>query len=162
MNKPHPLSLRSIIATAAIALGASTALAFSRPATIDIDGQRIHSDIPPVTTGQKAYLPLRAVTAGLGAQVSYNKKNGTILVVRGQERLKLRPGVRTATLNGHKVLLSAVPFTVRGRTMVAATTIEHALGPVVKYNARKARIDVFTTDTSVAADQNDNGGGDAF
>jgi hypothetical protein len=163
MNKPHPLSLRSLIVTGAIALGASTALAFSRPATIDIDGQRIHSDIPPVTAGHKAYLPLRAVTAGLGARVSYNKKTGTILVERGPEHLKLRTGVRMATLNGHKVLLSSAPFTVRGRTMVAAKTIERALGPVVKYDARKSRIDVFTTDTSVAADQNDSSGdGDAF
>lgn len=162
MNKPQPLSLRSLLATGAIALAASSTLAFSKPATIDIDGQRIHSDVPAVTSGTKAYLPLRAVTAGLGAQVHYNKKTGAILLERGSERLKLRAGARTALLNGRKVQLSSAPFTVRGRTMVAGRTIERVLGPKVKYDARKARIDVFTTDTSVAADQTDSGDTDAF
>jgi hypothetical protein len=162
MNKPRPLSFQALLATGAVALAASTALAFSRPATIEIDGQRLHSDIPPVTAGNKAFLPLRAVTAGLGARVSYNRKTGTILVVRGPDRLQLRAGAKTAVLNGRPIVLSHAPFMVRGRTMVAAHTIERALGPKVQYNARKATIDVFTTDTSVAADQGDPSGSNAF
>ena len=46
--------------------------------------------------------------------------------------------------------------------MVATRTLERALGPKVRYNARKSRIDVFTTDTSVAADQDDSSTSEAF
>ena len=155
MNKPRPLSTRTFVFTGAIALLASGTLAFSKPATIVIDGQRVGSDVPPVTTAHQAYLPLRAVTTGLGAQLSYNKGSRTVTVVRGVDRLKLHVGLQTAMLNGRPIRLSHAPFTVRGRTMVATRTIERALGPKVKYNARKSTIEVYTTDTSVEADQSD-------
>lgn len=162
MNKPRPLSIQTFVATGAIALAASATLAFSKPATIEIDGQSIHSDVPPVTANQQAYLPLRAVTAGIGAEISYNKSTRMISVVRGRDTLKLHTGVRTATLNGRPIHLSVAPFSVRGRTMVASRTIERALGSKVRYNARKSTIDVYTTDTSVEADQNDSTTSDAF
>ncbi|MGA3038648.1 MAG: copper amine oxidase N-terminal domain-containing protein [Vulcanimicrobiaceae bacterium] len=162
MNKPLPLKPRTLLWTALIALAASFTLAFSRPATIEIDGQSLISDVPPVTANHQAYVPLRALTAGLGAQISYTKSTGSISVAHGADHLKLRIGERKATLNGRLIKLSAAPFTVRGRTMVATRTIERALGPKVRYNARKAAIDVYTTDTSVAADQDDSSTSDAF
>jgi len=151
-----------MLSTGIIALAASSTLAFSRPATIDIDGQRVISDVPPVTIDQQAYLPLRAVTTVLGAQLSYDKGQRSIEVVRGVDTLKLHLGTQAATLNGRTIKLSHAPFTVRGRTMVATRTIERVLGPKVRYNSRKHTIDVFTTDTSVAADQNDSSSSDAF
>lgn len=154
-----------MLSTGIIALAASSTLAFSRPATIDIDGQRVASDVPPVTIDQQAYLPLRAVTTVLGAQLSYDKANRSIEVVRGVDKLNLHLGTQAATLNGRTIKLSHAPFTVRGRTMVATRTIERVLGPKVRYNSRKHTIDVFTTDTSVAADQsdqNDSSSSDAF
>jgi Copper amine oxidase N-terminal domain len=156
MNNPRPLSLRTLLSTGIIALAASSALAFSRTATIDVDGQRVPSDVAPVTIDQQAYLPLRAVTTALGAQLNYNKEQRSVVVVRGVDKLKLHLGVQMATLNGRPIQLSHAPFAVRGRTMVAARTIERALGPKVRYNARKSTIDVYTTDTSVAADQDDS------
>jgi hypothetical protein len=162
MNKPRPLSLRTLLVTGAFALVASSTLAFSKPVMIDVDGQRVLSDVPPVTIDQQAYLPLRTVTNVLGAHVQYDKDKRSIEVVHGDDRLKLRLGVQTATLNGRAIKLSHAPFTVRGRTMVAARTIERALGPKVRYNARKSQIDVYTTDTSVAADQDDSTTSDAF
>jgi len=153
MNKPRPLSFRTLLSTGIIALAASSTLAFSKPATIDIDGQRITSDVPPVTIDQQAFLPLRTVTTVLGAQLSYDKDKRSIEVVRGGDKLKLHLGERTAMLNGRSIKLSHAPFTVRGRTMVAGRTIERALGPKVHYNVRKSTIDVYTTDTSVEADE---------
>jgi hypothetical protein len=165
MNKPRPLSLRTVLSTGIIALAASSTLAFSRPATIDIDGQRVTSDVPPVTIDQQAYLPLRMVSSVLGARLNYNKEKRSVEVVRGADTLQLHIGTLAATLNGRSIKLSHAPFTVRGRTMVAARTIERVLGPKVRYNARKSAIDVFTTDTSLAADsgdQNDSSSSDAF
>ena len=162
MNSPRPLSLRSLIVTGAIALAASSTLAFSRPATIVVDGQRIETDVPPVTQNHQAYLPLRAVTASLGAQMTYDQATRTIAVLRGADRLELRVGDKNAMLNGRPVRLAHAPFTVRGRTLVATRTIERALGPKVRYDPRKATIDVFSTDTSVAADSGDSSSSDAF
>lgn len=153
MKKSPPLSLRTLLTTAVVATVASTALAFSSPATIKIDGRSVKSDVPPVvTSNRQAYLPLRVVTAHMGARVSYDKKTRGILVVRGSDRLKLRLGRTTAVYNGKPVRLSHAPFAVRGRTMVAAKTLERTLGPKVEYNPRKSTIDVVTTDTSGASE----------
>lgn len=152
MTQKQPLRLRTFLVTGVLALAASTALAFSRPATIQIDGHRVASDVPPVTTSRQAYLPLRAVTSTLGARVSYDKKTHAILVVRGSDHLKLHLGRATAVLNGKPMRLSHAPFTVRGRTMVSARTIERTLGPKVKYNARKSTIEVVTTDTTSSSE----------
>jgi hypothetical protein len=153
MQKPRPLSLRTFLVTGVLACVASSALAFSRPAIIQIDGRRVSSDVPPVTTNRQAYLPLRAVTSKLGARVSYDKKTHAILVVRGADHLKLHVGRTTAVLNGKPMSLSHAPFTVRGRTMVSARTIERTLGPKVKYNPRKSTIDVVTTDTESSGEE---------
>ena len=162
MEKPRPLKWRTVITTGVAALAVSTAFAFSRPAAVVIDGQRIVSDVPPVTLSHEAYIPLRAVIAGLGAQTTYDKASRTIEVVRGTDRLHLHVGDRHATLNGRPVQLVHAPFTVRGRTMIATRTIERALGPKVRYNQQKAQIDVFTTDTSVAADAGDPASSNSF
>ena len=156
MNKPRPLSLRTLVVTAALSIAASTALAFSRPATIQIDGRRVASDVPPVVTANRQYLPLRAVTAQLGGHISYDKKTRAIIVVRGADRLKLHLGRQTAILNGKQVHLSHAPFAVRGRTMVAGPTIERALGSKVQYNPRKSTIDVVTADSSIDAEHPDS------
>ena len=162
MEKPRPLKWRTVITTGVAALAVSTTLAFSRPASLVIDGQRIVSDVPPVTQNHEAFVPLRAVIAGLGAETTYDKATRTIEVIRGTDRLHLHVGDHNATLNGRPVRLLHAPFTVRGRTMVATRTIERALGPKVRYNPQKAQIDVFTTDSSVAADSSDPGGSNSF
>ncbi|MBV8151649.1 MAG: copper amine oxidase N-terminal domain-containing protein [Candidatus Eremiobacteraeota bacterium] len=159
--RPRPLSWKTLAVTGLIALSASTVMAFSRPAQVLIDGQRVSSDVPPVTVNRQAYLPLRAVSAGLGAQTHYDKASGTIEVIRGGDRLRIHPGERTAVLNGKHVTLRHAPFTVRGRTMVAARTLERLLGPKVRYNPRTATIDVNTTDAAVSED-GPAGGADSF
>jgi hypothetical protein len=162
MNNPRPLQLRTFVITGVLALAASTALAYSRPVTIQIDGKRVRSDVPPVTTQKQAYLPLRVVTSKLGARVSYDRKTRSVLVVHGGDRLKLHLGRKTALLNGQPLTLSHAPFAVRGRTMVSARTIERTLGPKVQYNPRKSTIDVVTTDTSVATQGNERVDSSAF
>ncbi|MGH7661705.1 MAG: copper amine oxidase N-terminal domain-containing protein [Vulcanimicrobiaceae bacterium] len=152
MDNPRPLSLRTFLTTGVLALVASTALAFSHPATIQIDGRRVTSDVPPVvTSNRQTYLPLRVVTSNLGARVSYDRRTRAITVVRGRDRLKLHLGRTTAVLNGKPVRLSHAPFTVRGRTMVAARTIERTLGPKVQYNPSKSTIDVVTNESATEA-----------
>jgi len=154
MNKPRPLRLRTLVLTGVMALAASTALAFSHPATIQINGLRVQSDVPPVVTANRqTYLPLRVVTAHLGARVSYDKKTRGITVTRGADRLRMHLGKQAAIFNGRAVLLSHAPFAVRGRTMVAAKTIERTLGPKVEYNARKSTINVVTGGPDAAMGQ---------
>jgi hypothetical protein len=127
----------------------------SHPAVLSVDGQKMVSDVPPVTTAKGAYVPLRVVADSLGADTNYDAKTGGIELVRGADTLHLRAGDRTATLNGFRMTLKAAPFAVRGRTMVPLNVIARAFKTQVRYDTARAQIDVMTAGTVEAGAQDD-------
>jgi hypothetical protein len=135
----------TLITTAVVALAVSMTLAFSRPVEIRVDGQRLISDVAPVSTSSdKVYVPVRALGDALGAETHYNAQSGQIAVIRGDQILKVRVGDEHATLNGMPMTLKRAPFLVRGRVMINVKTIARAFGVQVTYDAKTARIDVET------------------
>jgi serine protease Do len=136
--------------TAVIALTASLSLALSQPAILDVDGQRVVSDVSPVTTGSVAYLPLRAVSEAAGADTSFDARTDQLTVRRGPAVLTMKIGDRSATLDGRAIELMSAPFTVHGRAMVRASDVALALASAVKYDVARGRIDVRTPGAVVA------------
>ncbi|MDQ6926511.1 MAG: copper amine oxidase N-terminal domain-containing protein, partial [Candidatus Eremiobacteraeota bacterium] len=114
------------------------------------DGQRLASDVAPVTTPGGAYLPLRAVADAAGAQTSFDTGDGQVVVRRGTDVLVMRAGTTAARMNGRPVTLAHAPFTVHGRTMVASETIADTLGSTVRYDAKHDRVIVRTPGVVVA------------
>jgi hypothetical protein len=139
-----------VVATAVTASVASLALALSTPASISVDGQRVASDVGPVTTAAGAYLPLRALSEAAGADTVFDAKTGAITVRHGTDTLTMHVGSTKAVRNGRTVKLVHAPFTVRGRTMVAAATIERAFGSTVRFDAKRGRVEVRTPGVVVA------------
>ncbi len=146
---------RLIVATFVTALAASLALALSTPATISVDGQRLASDVAPVTTPAGAYLPLRAVSDAAGARTAYDAKSGQITVRRGTDVLAMHIGTTAANMNGHRVTLASAPFAVRGRVLVSSATIARAFGSSVRYDVRHDRVVVRTPGVVVAGAADD-------
>lgn len=147
---------RLIVATAATALVASLVLAFSTPATISVDGQRLATDAAPVTTlDGHTYLPLRAMADAAGAQTSYDTVTGEIVVRRGTDVLVMRPGESTAKLNGRTMKLAHPPFTANRRMMVATDTIAATFGSTVRYDAKHNRVAVRTPGVVLAGAADD-------
>ena len=143
-------SLRLILGTVCIALTASLALALSQPAVLAVDGQRVTADVAPVTVGNVAYLPLRAVTEAAGAETTFNASTNDLTIRRGTNVFVMKIGERRATLNGLPLELKTAPFVVRGRAMVRGADIALALGSAVKYDVARGRIDVHTPGAVVA------------
>jgi hypothetical protein len=148
-------SRRLVVSTAVVATVASISLALSRPASLTIDGQRIISDVPPVTQAREAFVPLRAVAEGLGADTNYDPKTDTVELVRGNDVLRMRLGDVHATMNGKKMTLHQAPFAVRGRTMVGLGVVAQAFGSRVRYDRDRANIDVLTPGVVEAGAQQD-------
>jgi hypothetical protein len=146
---------RLIVLTAATALIASLSLAFSTPATISVDGQRLASDVAPVTTPGGAYLPLRAVADAAGAQTSFDTSTGEIVVRRGTDVLVMRAGTSAAKMNGRTVQLAHAPFTAHKRTMVAGDTIATTFGSTVRFDRKHDRVVVRTPGVVMAGAADD-------
>ena len=139
-------SRRIVLVTTAVAAVASLTMAWSRPASLTVDGQRISSDVPPVVTqAHEAFVPLRAVATALGADLNYDAKTSTIELVRGSDVMRMRLGDPHASLDGKPVMLKHAPFEVRGRTMVALGVIARTFASRVRYDRDRASIDVITT-----------------
>jgi hypothetical protein len=144
-----------LAATGAAALVASLLLALSTPATISVDGQHVASDVAPVTSPAGTYLPLRAVAEAAGAQATFDPASGAVSLRRGTDTLVMRPGHAKAVLNGRAITLAHAPFTVRGRMMVAGTTIAGAFGSTVRFDPRHNRVIVRNPGVVVAGAADD-------
>jgi hypothetical protein len=139
------LNWRRLTFVAGLALTVSVLLAFSRPIVMLVDGERVDSDVAPVTTvNQKAFVPLRSIADALGAETQLDAKTGAIEVVLGGQALRVRVGETRATLNGMPFTLKHAPFRIRGRVMISLDAVARALRVHAKYDARDARIEVMT------------------
>src|SRR5215469_15308125 len=140
---PRP---QTIVVTTVFAAAAATMLAFSRPVEMMVDGVRVESDVPPVTTASKeVYVPLRTIAEALGAEMVV-EKDGSIIVVHGNSSLRLVVGNTHATLNAMPFTFHHAPFRVRGRVMVSLSSISRAFSVRTDYDPRTARVDVISTD----------------
>lgn len=139
------LNWRGIALIAAVAFMTSAALAISRPTEMLVNGQRVDSDVQPVTTtSSRAYVPLRTLADALGAETQLDEKTGDVAVVLGNISLRLRVGDTHATLNGMPLTFKHAPFRVRGRVMISLDQVARALNVRARYDSRNARIEVVT------------------
>ncbi len=139
------LGLRPLAAVGIAALVISVLLVFSRPIVMLVDGERVDSDVSPVTTAsEKAFVPLRSIADALGAETEVDAKTGGVDVVLGAQSLRVRVGDTRARLNGMPFTLKHAPFRVRGRTMISLDAVARALHVHAKYDPRDARIEVMT------------------
>jgi hypothetical protein len=152
----HLPDWKLVTATAAIATIASVSLAVSTPASMNVDGQHVVSDVAPVTTPGGAYLPIRAISEAAGGITTFDPATGEIVVERGPDTLKMKLGSKDAVFNGQAIQLAHAPFTVRGRTMVPSAVIATAFGSTVHYDARRAKVDVRTPGVVVAGAPDDS------
>jgi hypothetical protein len=138
------LRWQSLALLALVALAVSCVFAFSTPISMFVDGERVDSDVSPVTTAsQRAFVPLRSVADALGAETVVDK-SGTIAVTLGDQTLALRVGDTHAKLNGMPLTLKRAPFRVRGRVLISLDAIARALHVRATYDPRTARIEVRT------------------
>lgn len=139
------MSLQRLGAVAIAALVVSVLFAFSRPIVMLVDGERVDSDVAPVTTAsEKAFVPLRSIADALGAETELDEKTGGVDVVLGGQSLRVRLGDTHATLNGMPFTLKHAPFRVRGRVMISLDAVARALHVDARYDPRNARIEVTT------------------
>lgn len=145
MTRYRALSPQGLTLTAIVALTVAAFLALGQPAVMVVNGNRVLSDVAPITTAnRRTFVPIRAIADALGARTVLEAKTAQIDVIRAHQSLRLRLGSRHASLNGMPMTLSAAPFRVRGRTMVPLSLVEQAFGVRANYDARRGRIEVLS------------------
>ena len=137
---PRP---QTLVLTAMIAAVGGGIVTLSRPVEMMVDGQRIETDVPPVTTSsQRIYVPLRSIADALGAETIV--QGDKVFVVRGTQSLRVQLGSTKATINGMPFTMRHAPFRVRGRVMIGLKPITDAFRVRANYDTRTARVEILS------------------
>lgn len=108
---------------------------------IILDGQELQQPAGAQAgiVGGNVMVPLRVVAEGLGYQVAWEKKSGTITISQEGTELKLTLGQNTASAGGQTVKLNSAPYLQGDSTLVPLRFVGEQMGMQVSWdNATKS------------------------
>lgn len=118
-----------------------------REVNVEINGQALESDVPPLIYDSRTLVPIRFVAEHLNAEVEWNQENQEATIRALGKEIVLKPNSSDVLINGEKKKLPYdVPAKIvnDGRTMVPLRFVSEELGCNVEWNqdAWKAVIEI--------------------
>ena len=132
--RPSAASIIALLGFLFIAVASPPPAAASAP-TILIDGQTIHTDVPPIVVDSRVLVPLRGVFEKFGAMVDYDDALRLATATLDDKVVKLVVGSAAASINGERMVLDVPAREFAGRVEVPLRFIAEALGTSVDYDA---------------------------
>lgn len=117
-------------------------------------------DTPPVIKGGRTLVPVRAITEGFGAALSYDQESQTVTITKGETTIELTLGSTTAIVNGKEVIMDTKAGITNSRTYVPLRFIMETLKLNVEWDEETETIEInddastdeTTTDSAVSTD----------
>jgi len=123
---------------ALLVIGGATVLplssALAQSMRVQLDGQILNTQVPPVQRNNRTLLPMRDIFEALGASVQWDNATQSINAVQGNNQIWLQIGNRGARVNSDAVQLDQAAFLYQGVTMVPLRFVAEALGAQVAWN----------------------------
>lgn len=116
---------------------------------VDVDGQPLSFNVPPMHVNGRVMVPLRGIFEALGARVDWNSNSRTIHATSSDTDVELIIGDRNAMVNGQTVRLDTPAMILRGSTMVPLRFVSEALGADVKWFQATQSVSI-TTGTKIS------------
>jgi Alpha-tubulin suppressor and related RCC1 domain-containing proteins len=116
------------------------------PIFVEIDGNILQSDQPPVSINNRTMVPLRAIMEALDAELTWNPSTSSITVKKGEITVKLTVGQITAFVNDKKVTLDSPPALVNNNTVVPARFVSESLGAKVGWDEIEKTVVITTAE----------------
>lgn len=104
-------------------------VAFCRefPVSLQVDGEKVESDVPPVIVKERTLIPARAVFERMGADVSWNEDARLVEIALGTSEVKLTIDSNIAFVNGAQALMDVPALIIDGRTMIPVRFVGESL-----------------------------------
>jgi hypothetical protein len=136
----------------------SAATACAQQVKVQVDGERVHfQGQGPMMRGHRVLVPLRGVLEQMGAYVGWDPDTQTVTARSNDTNVRLRIGMRSASVNGQRVALDVPAMIVNGSTMVPLRFVGEALGNTVQWDEQGETVEI-TTGSSGAASVADSQG----
>jgi hypothetical protein len=108
-----------------------------------IDGKPYVIDVPPMVRNGRTQVPLRFISEGLKATVSYDAKTQKIVIKLKSTTITMNienPVVVVENIEGEiktsqEIVLEMAPYVYKGRTMVPVRFISEIFGAKVEYGS---------------------------
>lgn len=113
----------------------STVNAEAIPISLLVNGQAIKTDSPPVIQNSRALVPVRAIFERLGAKVTWDGVNNTVMVVYNNNKVTLKINDTRAYINNKGVNLEVKPQIINSRTMIPLRFVAEGIGCMVEWNS---------------------------
>lgn len=107
-----------------------------------INGERLYLQNAPFIENERTYVPLRVISENLGCEVSWDGKNNTVIIIQGQNTIKMPINSKTASVNNKSVTVDAQAKLVNGVTYVPIRFISEILGASVNYVQETKSIEI--------------------
>ncbi len=130
-----------IAASLVASIATTTSAAVTTPRQYDLDikvlynARQIASDVKPEVVNSTVFVPFRAVSDALGAQLAVTPDWKTITFAKGSRKVTVTIGSKTAVVNGKNVALTVAPYATKGRTMVPTRFVSEQLGETVEWDS---------------------------
>ena len=123
---------------------------------VEIDGQQIMFDVPPMLINGRTMVPLRTIFEALGASVVWNDASQSVISTKGDVTVSLTINSSTMYVNKTEVILDSPPCIINGRTLVPVRAVSEAFGTSVKWIDKENSV-VISTDNSSSDVNVENG-----
>jgi L,D-peptidoglycan transpeptidase YkuD (ErfK/YbiS/YcfS/YnhG family) len=104
------------------------------PVRIQINQKEIMPLVAPRIRNGRTLVPLRSVFEELGAKVYWDGEERSILVVKGETKVKLWIDKREAVVNGETIPMDEPPRIINDRTLVPVRLVMQSLGAKVSWD----------------------------
>lgn len=111
-----------------------------------IRGERLQFDVPPVIKEGRTLVPVRAISEGLDAEVTWDQDLKKITIVKGEDTIELFLDSITVMVNGVEKEIDVPAQMESNRTFVPIRFISEILGEKVVYDDETGDIDVGLDD----------------
>lgn len=134
-----------LFAAVMLALGIGAAApAEAADIQVEIDGQAVTFDQPPVIENDRVMVPMRALAEALGAEVGWDGDRRMMTSVRGDDTLYIDIGKYVMWRNDQPIFLDAAPMIVAGRTLAPIRAISEGYDATVDWDGVQRKVTVTT------------------
>lgn len=128
------LKIKTLISTVLTTILLSSSISFASPINVYVNDSKLNMPTQPIIEQERTLVPLRSIFESMGAQLEWDQSTKTVKGFKGNTKMQLQIGNKTATVNDKKVTLD-VPAVIRNDYMLVPTRfIAESLGSQVDWD----------------------------
>lgn len=115
-----------------------------KPITVHVDGKYLPSDVPPEIVNGRTFVPLRAVSTALGADITWDGSSQSATISNANGTTRFTIGTHSYLNSGATKPLDAPAFIKNDRTLIPLRAASESLGVSVNWSQQTADVSLTT------------------